>query len=186
LLILLSGGCIAAGNAEEALAEDIAIHPLLQTPQLYVSLQAEGLPPQRFRAAQLATRWEFTDADGYLRGFCASSDHPLDFWIFDLWDTSGLTLYIADGTDGELEIEFSGGFPPPDSMYIRRWDAAFAVSVNDGGSDMELWFQYESVEADGSQIRVSADSNDFIYEVEAIWPQGRSTYTFRIDRVRDS
>jgi len=162
-----------------------------RTPQLYVRFRTEGLPAQQFRAAQLSTDWDPTiGADGQRIGdgpwtgaFSASSPHPLDIFVLDFYDSDGITFYL-DGIDGEMELQFGDNFPPH-SIYVRRWNAEFAVSVNGGGSDMALWPQYESVEENGNIVLISDDGNDYIYEVDARWLQGRSFYTFRINSGRE-
>ena len=166
--------------------EDSASVPTY-APQLYVNFHTDSLTMQRFRAVQLSNDWfpNFDDEGESLSGgYSASSHHPLDVWALDLsdfWtvDLDTITLRL-NGADGEMEIQFSDNFPPH-TVYVRRWPAEFSVSVNDGGSDMDLWSQYELVEINNNIIRISNDSRDYIYEVEARWSQGWSSYTFRIN-----
>jgi len=166
--------------------EDSASVPTY-APQLYVNFHTDSLTMQRFRAVQLSNDWfpNVNDEDDSLSGgYSASGHHPLDVWALDLshfWaiDLDTITLYI-DGADGEIEIQFSDNFPPQ-TVHVRRWPAEFSASVNDGGSDMDLWSQYEPVEISHSIILVSDDGRDYIYEVEAGWLQGWSFYTFRIN-----
>lgn len=161
------------------------------TPQLYVSLRTESLPIQHARAAQLSNSWNTIDQAGNLiDGFCASAHHPLDMWALDFCESfmpserlDEITFHLADA-DGEIELQFSDNFPPR-TVNVRWWNAEFATSVNGGGSNMDLWWEYESLEIIDNIIRISNDGKDYIYEVEAIWSQGRSFYTFRIDNMRE-
>ena len=161
-----------------------------RTPLLYATVISDGLAVQHFQTLQLSNSWStgtFTDADGNMvfgPEYCASSFHPLDVWALDIlawleWEDDAVTIRL-DGADVEVALQFSDDFPP-DTIYARRWPAEFADSVNDGGSDMGLWFQYEPVEISGNIIRVRDDGNDYIYEIEAMWRQGRSSYTFRVE-----
>lgn len=156
-------------------------------PGLSVRFSTEGSPAQELQTAQLSATWDPNiDAEGnriedgpWSGVMNASADHPLDIFVLDFNNSDGLTVYL-DGADGKIELEFSNNFLPH-SVYVRRWNAEFAVSVNGGGSDMALWSQYESVTVSDNIIFISDDGNDYIYEVDAIWPQGRSSYTFRIN-----
>ena len=160
-----------------------------RTPQLYVSFSAESSPVQHFQAVQLSNNWfpYFHDENAFLTGgFCASSHHPLDVWALDLsdfWDVDlNKITFSLDVTEAEIQLQFSDNFLPH-HLYVRRWPANFTSSVNYGGSDMDLWFQYEVIEIHNNIFRINADGNDYIYEVDAIWLQGRSSYTFRIDNL---
>ena len=156
-----------------------------RTPLLYVSVTVEGSPIQHFQTLQLSNSWSPIKPDGLIRpGYCASSVHPLDVWALDFlawldWDDDAVTIKL-NGASGEIELIFSDDFPPH-TVYARRWPAKFSAPVNDGGADMDLWFQYEPVEINGNIIRINDDGSDYIYEIDAIWPQGRSSYTFRVD-----
>jgi len=180
--------CLVACTGSPPLWETAEIPE--RTPQLYVSVHMEDSPIQQLRVAQLSTDWDPNiGADGNLvgdgpwtGGFSASADHPLDFFLLDSNDSDRFIFYL-NGADGKIELQFGDNFPP-DSIFVRRWNAEFAVSVNGGGSDMALWSQYEFVEVTDNIIRIRNDGNDYIYEVDAIWPQGRSSFTFRIDSAR--
>ena len=158
-----------------------------RTPQLYVSLKAEGCTPQYFQALQLSNNWwpSAGDIDSPLAGgYCATSYHPLDVWARDFlaelgWDDDAVTFRLGGGS-GEVELGFSDDFLPH-TVYVRRWPAEFAALTSDGGSNMDLWFAYEAVEVFNNVFAVSDDGNDYIYEVEALWRQGRSSYAFRVD-----
>lgn len=158
-----------------------------RTPQLYVSFRTENLPIQQFQAAQLSADWDPNiGTDGQLigdgpwtGGFSASAGHPLDIFVLDFYDSDGITFYL-DGVDGEIELQFGDNFPPH-SVYVRRWPATFAVPVDGGGSDMDLWAQYELIAIVDAIIHINDNGNDYIYKVEARWPQGFSFYTFRIN-----
>jgi len=192
LIIVLLTVMLTACSSEELESPvpgtvDYGVSIPTHTPQLYVNFHTEGLSIQHFRAVQLSNDWfpNFDDEGESLSGgYSASSHHPLDVWALDLsdfWtvDLDTITLRL-NGADGEMEIQFSDNFPPH-TVYVRRWPAEFSVSVNDGGSDMDLWSQYELVEINNNIIRISNDSRDYIYEVEARWSQGWSSYTFRIN-----
>jgi len=63
-------------------------------------------------------------------------------------------------------------FPPADITPLDLWA-------------LDLWSQYEFVAVNNNRIHLSDGGNDYIYEVEAVWSQGRSFYAFRIDSVRE-
>ena len=158
-----------------------------RTPQLYVSLNIEDMSAQSFQALQLSNNWWPTISDENAPqsgGYCATSYHPIDAWARDFLNYLGreedAVTFFLYGTEGEIELLFSDNFPPQ-AIYVRRWPAEFAVLLADGSSDMELWFQYEPVEINDNTFRIINDGNNYIYEIEAIWPQGRSSYTFRVD-----
>ena len=147
-----------------------------RTPQLYVSFSADGLPTQHFQTLQLSNGWSVAEGQP---GYCASSFSPLGVWatgfLADLgWDEDAITFHI-NGAAGEVKLRFGDNFPPH-TVSARRWPAEFAV--HDYGN---LWFQYESVEVNNGIIHISDDGRDYIYGVEASWPQGWSSYTFRVD-----
>lgn len=142
---------------------------------------------QSFQALQLSNNWWPTISDENAPqsgGYCATSYHPIDAWARDFLNYLGreedAVTFFLYGTEGEIELLFSDNFPPQ-AIYVRRWPAEFAVLLADGSSDMELWFQYEPVEINDNTFRIINDGNNYIYEIEAIWPQGRSSYTFRVD-----
>ena len=148
-------------------------------PQLYVGLSVGETPMQHLRAIQGSVLWDVGD-----RSFSATDLHPLDLWALDLadflpMDISEITFQL-DGSDGEVRLQFRGGFPPR-SVHVRRWNAEVARSVDGGGSDMDLWSQYESIEIKNNRFQISNDGNDYIYDVKAVWGQGYSSYAFRID-----
>ena len=148
----------------------IVIRPPAQTPQLSVRLRTESAPTQHLQTAQLSNNWDIGT-----RAYCISSFHPLDFWT-ESWvyiDFDAFVLQL-DGADGEIDLQFSNNFLPH-TVYVRRWNAKFV------GQAFDMQFEYEPIEISNHIIRVSDDGNDYIYEVEAIWAHGRSSYTFRID-----
>jgi len=165
-----------------------------RTPQLYVSLYTEGLeqPSQYFQSMQLSNNWfpDIVSNDGHSLsgGFCATSYHPLDVWARDFlatlgWAEDAVTFRLYEN-EAEIELMFSDDFPPH-TIYVRRWPASFAAPTDSGVSDMDLWFQYELVEVSNSRFRVVNDGNSYIYEVDAIWQQGRSSYAFRVDTAME-
>jgi len=104
----------------------------------------------------------------------------LDFFVFDEFNMTDDLIFHLNNANGEIRLQFTDNLSPY-AVYVRRWPAEFAAPVNDGGSDMDLWFQYESVEINNNIIHISNDGKDYIYEVEARWAQGWSFYTFRVD-----
>ena len=148
----------------------------LEVPQLYVSLNTDSLPIQNFQAAGLSYSWYSgaTDRQGnHVRGSGASADHPLDFWLMKSINLDAFTAEL-DGGSSEIELRFSDNFPPH-TVYVRRWSIEFI------GRASEVQFQYEPVKLEGNIIRISDDGTDYIYEVDAKWEQGRSSYAFRIN-----
>ena len=148
-----------------------------QTPQLSVTLTIDGLPNQHIQALQLSNKWTVVDVRGrYRGGYVASAELTLDFWAFTPWDFSEVIFYL-DCTNGRMELYFSDDFPP-DSVYFRRWNAELI------GSSVDLWPLNPFVEIENNTIIVSDSANDYIYEVRAVWSQGESIYTFRINGFR--
>jgi hypothetical protein len=156
-----------------------------QSPQLYINIIADGLPPQRLQAAKGTTSWfpagAFMDrwqvGDTISGGYEATGDHPLNFWR-ETWECIDFDLFRTglDGTEGVIEIRLESNFPPT-SLYVRRWSTELI------GTASEMWNDYEPVEVIGNLLRIHNDGNDYIYEVEARWARGehsfgRASYTF--------
>jgi len=152
-----------------------------KTPRLYISFISEDLLPQYVQVAQLMHDWDpgTTDRRGrFIGAYCASGEHPLDFWreSWECIDFSAFRFHL-EATGVEIELQFSDDFPPH-TVSARRWSAEFIGQVCD------MQFRYEPVEINDNIIPVSDDGNDYIYEIDAIWEQGRSRYTFRLDSTR--
>ena len=164
-------------------ASTAAVNAPARTPQLYVNFISDSLPPQNFQAVQLSNNW----GSHGMAVYCATGHHPLDVWALDLsdfWtvDLNEVTIPL-NNAGGKIELRFSDDFPA-NTVVVRRWNAEHAVSVNGGGSNMDLWGQYKSVEINNNIILVSDDGNDYIYEVEARWLNyGGSSYTFRVNSI---
>ena len=150
------------------------------TPRLYVNLHIQDLPLQKFRAAQLSGIWDACPIDAMVcpegSSYSSSADHPLDFWVAEEWDQTHFDQFIAylKDEEGKVELQFTDNFPP-DSITVRRWRSEFA------GMAWEVEFQYEPVEIEGHVFHVTDDRYDYIYEVNASWEQGYSSYAFRIN-----
>ena len=168
--------------------EDIPEH----SPQLFVSITANGLPIQGFSAAQGTTswsppvafmdRWQIGDTISDI-GYEASGEHPLDFWR-RTWDCIDFDTFQADlyGVDGEIIIRLESDFRPT-LLYVKRWN------VNYIGMSSEMWNAYESIEVTGNLFRIHNNGNDYIYEIVASWARGehqfgRASYTFRLNSDR--
>ena len=161
---------VISGVEHEVIVPDVPA----RSPRLYVSLRAEGVPAQNFRAGQGTTSW--------FHLYEASGEHPLDFWeeMWECIDFSAFRGRFADTGRGEIELLFSHF--PPDRVYVRRWRAEFIGMVS------EMWNRYERVELNDNIIRISDSGYDYIYKIEARWVLGDFTdssakafYTFRID-----
>jgi len=149
-------------------------------PRLYLVFETENSSLQYFESAQLSGSWGWSciGADHCTEGgYSASADHPLDFWIAEEWTQDILDRYLVylNSTEGRVELQFSDDFLPH-TIYVRRWHEEF---LGQGASD--IIFQYESIELDGHTFYITNDGHDYIYEVRAIWAQGNSSYTFRIN-----
>jgi len=156
---------------------NFAIHQPRHAPQLSVTLTVDDLPQQHIQALQLSNKWTFFDVGGRWRGgYTATAELPLDFWAFAPWDFSEVIFYL-DYTNGKIELHFSDDFPP-DSLYFRRWNVELI------GSSTDLWPLNPFTEVENNTIIINNSGNDYIYEVRAIWSQGESTYTFRINGLR--
>ena len=146
-----------------------------KTPNLYVSFNTGNSPRQRFQAGQLSRNWNpmtFDRQGNQVGGYCASALHALDSWEWG--DYREETIVSLDGISGEVRLRFSNNFPPH-TLYVRRWRTEFI------GMGLYVKDQYEPIELENNIFRVNDNGYDYIYEVDAKWEQGRSSYTFRIN-----
>ena len=142
-------------------------------PSLDVNLSTESTPEQRVQAIQLSTSWE-----SFGSGFAQESAHPLEMQANDF---DSATLLLDDET-GEIEMSFRNN-NVPSSVSVQRWHVERLNGELDVDGDGVI-DEGETVEVDGNTIPVINDGVDYIYEVYAVWHQGQSVYTFRVDRVQ--
>jgi hypothetical protein len=142
-----------------------------RTPLLDVDLSGgAGTQPQSVRATQLTNSWQTVDADGNGFGYFSDSVHPLQMQDYD-----AVTLAL-DNEDARIALRF--GDYAPQSVRVQRWNATYA-----GTEDRNLLDGGEPIAADKTGFDVGDDGNDYIYEVYAMWPEGDSSYAFRIDSI---
>lgn len=153
-------------------------------PQIYVTLNTDGLPIQHISIGRLSHFWDpgITDGQGRdIRASSASARHSLAVWDWgydvdeeeEKYYRNAITVYL-DGVGGEIELSFSDNLPPY-VVNIRRWRTEFI------GRDLAGRDQYELIELEGNIFHVSDDGIDYIYEIHARWEQGYSFYTFRMN-----
>ena len=124
---------------------------------------------QNIQAAQLTNTWYVVKKNGVGSGYSSDSFHPLQ-------RRSGyddVTLSLNNG--GTITLLFSDKYMPQ-SVSVHRWNAEYA------GKDLvDPWGKAESINVVSNTFQVSDDGNDYIYEVNANWQEGKSSYVFRID-----
>jgi len=152
------------------IAEVLANRAPQEPPRLYVNHRIGGATGQYIQAIDLSYEWRI----GFRGSHFITRDPAMVFWARSNRDLSGNTLHLDD-VGGEIELYFSDDLIP-NSIYVRRWNAALV------GNDIAILSQYESVAvSDNRTIRINyEDGNDYIYEVEAIWSRGYAFFTFRI------
>ena len=142
---------------------------------------------QHIRAVQLSNNWTVRFGEESV-DYCALGHHSLDVWALDLLHFWAVDLmectFFLNNIGGEIEIAFSDNFLP-NTVHVRRWPTKFATSVDGDGRNIDLWSQYEIVRGSNNIFRTKNDDIDYIYEVEAIWVQGRSFYTFCINSANE-
>ena len=152
------------------IAEGGEIHPVTsaappaKAPTLDVTLNAGG-QHRVLPVTQLTTSWSFEGG-----GYEADSPHPLQLRSY-----TGFELPLPC----EFIFRFSGNFTP-DSVWVRRWDAAYigteSVDVLEGG---------EAIPCSLAGFTISTEG-DYVYEVSAWWDGiGSSSYAFEFATPRD-
>jgi len=143
-----------------------------KAPMLGVSLLSEGVQEQLIEALQLTTSWRVIYEDGTGTGYESDSPHPLQLrqTAFD-----EATLYFSN-LSAEIMLQFSDDYPPQ-TLTVQRWPSEYAY----GSQDIQEYLgDCEHVTLSGNSIQVDDDGHNYIYEVIATWPDGRSYYSFRM------
>jgi len=142
-------------------------------PQLDVVLINNKAPEQQIRAIQLTNSWFIEYEDGTGHGYNACSSGPLQV---DPSDYANANLSL-ESANSEIELRFSDNYPPQ-SVFARCWLAEYAKG---GQNAHDIADEGEFVKVSGNTIFVSADENDYIYEIQAEWQNGMSWYAFRVE-----
>jgi len=174
--VAVLAGCVGAVTQETgSVAQTLEAIEIITSPEnpprLFVTLQAETV--QQIQAVGLGQSWTIFDEHGNIvYAFNSDSPSPLQLLPSDFDEA---TFYL-NHTSSEIEMYFSDNFPPH-TVYVRRWPAEYALS------DQVLYYQYEAVVISNNIVNVSDNRRNYIYEVKAIWEQGRATFAFRLNSM---
>jgi len=144
----------------------------ISAPTLDVELITGESKNQRVEALKLTTSWSVSYEDGSGIGYEADSPHPLQLRK-NAFDEATLSL---NNVSGEIVLHFSGDYPPQ-SITAQRWPTKFAYDGQDSSKHID---DGEPVALSGNSIYTDDDGSNYIYEISASWPEGRSHYTFRV------
>jgi len=142
-------------------------------PTLDVIYTSDNAPQQRVQTAKLTSSWFVDYEDGTGLYSHADAFHPLSL---DTDSYAEITIQVGGGS-GVIELQFSDDYQPS-SVSVQHWRAEHATGRRD---ITELLDKGELVEISNGSIHVTADGQDYIYEVYAQWPNGSSFYAFRTE-----
>jgi hypothetical protein len=168
-LYIDEGALYVAAPIEVTQPIDIAVPPPEKAPRLQLIFVEEELSAQHIQTAQLTTSWYVVDENGDGHGYEADSPHPLQLKSYD-----DITLQ-QHSSGGTIVFYFTDDYPPQ-SVSVQRWNAEH---TNDEST--EVWDSGEKIKADDNGFAITADGQDYVYEVYATWEQGNSRYAFRVD-----
>lgn len=152
---------------------------------------------------QLATSWTIYDGEGNYVTTMTDSPHPLQLNPRDFYFA---TLHMVHLQDFDIDLQyllderpyitmsFTTDHPPighsrpprhypPQTISVTRWRAEYLGRPEAEGEAVETIFREDLAAAwiFPYAIPFIDDGHDYIYVIEAWWPQGRSQYVFRVN-----
>jgi len=169
LVVALSMGCGIPIDTEVG-----GMQPVHErVPLLSVTLISDDSSEQSVQALQLTGSWTVNGNNGNSQITHWDSAHALQIRPIDF---NVATLYLSS-TSGEIKMLFSDNYWPT-SISVQRWNAEYAKGDQDISDVMD---KGEPVEISEGIIRAGDDGYDYVYEIYAVWTEGNSYYTFRVE-----
>lgn len=154
IIALTCFGCSKTGNSADQVEE---------VPIMLLGYTVNG-KSYEVNVSSGTASWHYEYEDGTGFGVNSDAPHPLDMLG---------VMPVIDKVDGLKKLSINFTFAP-DSYSVRRWIDDYAGNAQEHAND------YETVKVSGGAIAISDDEQGYIFEVNAVWPQGNANYAFAV------